>query len=109
MQGLRLKTTLIERKAIQLLVRAIAKRSAYLASVPIAAILIKTNVLNKRYHGEVDIGYDGSVIEYYPGFKAMLRDALALGPLGPEGERKTHLKLAKDGSGVGAALCALVA
>ena len=39
----------------------------------------------------------------------MIRHALALSPLGPEGERKVHLRLAKDGSGVGAALCALVA
>ena len=94
---------------IQKLVRAISRRSAYLAAVPLAAILIKTNALNKRYHGEVEIGCDGSVVEYYPGFRSMLRHALALSPLGAEGERKVHLKIAKDGSGVGAALCALVA
>lgn len=77
--------------------------------MPIAAILIKTGALHKRFHGEVEIGCDGSVVEYYPGFRSMLRDALALSPLGPEGERKVHIKIAKDGSGVGAALCALVA
>lgn len=109
LQSLRLPTTLAERKAIQNLVRAITRRSAYLASVPIAAILIKTNALEQRYHGEVEIGCDGSVIEYYPGFRSMLRHALALSPLGHEGERKIHLRIAKDGSGVGAALCALVA
>lgn len=109
LQSLRLPTTLVERKAIQNLVRAITRRSAYLASVPIAAILIKTNALEQRYHGEVEIGCDGSVIEYYPGFRSMLRHALALSPLGHEGERKIHLRIAKDGSGVGAALCALVA
>lgn len=109
LQSLRLPTTYPERIAIQKLVRAITRRSAYLASVPIAAILIKTNALDKRYHGEVEIGCDGSVIELYPGFRSMLRHALALSPLGPDGERKIHIRIAKDGSGVGAALCALVA
>lgn len=109
LQSLRLPTTPSERNEIQKLVRAISRRSAYLAAVPIAAIIIKTGVLNKRYHGEVEVGCDGSVVEFYPGFRSMLRHALALSPLGPEGERKIHLKLAKDGSGVGAALCALVA
>ena len=109
LQSLRLPTTPSEREAIQKLVRAISRRSAYLASVPIAAILIKTNALNKRYHGEVEVGCDGSVIEYYPGFRSMLRHALSLSPIGADGERKIHIRIAKDGSGVGAALCALVA
>lgn len=109
LQSLRLPTSPSERIEIQKLVRAISRRSAYLAAVPIAAIIIKTGVLNKRYHGEVEVGCDGSVIEYYPGFRSMLRHALAISPLGAEGERKVHLKLAKDGSGTGAALCALVA
>lgn len=109
LQSLRLPTTPSEREAIQKLVRAISRRSAYLSAVPIAAILIKTNALNKRYHGEVEVGCDGSVIEYYPGFRSMLRHALSLSPIGTEGERKIHIKIAKDGSGVGAALCALVA
>lgn len=109
LQSLRLPTSPSERKEIQKLVRAISRRSAYLAAVPIAAIITKTGALNKRYHGEVEVGCDGSVVEYYPGFRSMIRHALALSPLGPEGERKVHLRLAKDGSGVGAALCALVA
>lgn len=109
LQSLRLPTTLGERKAIQKLVRVISRRSAYLASVPIAAILIKTNALNKKYHGEVIVGYDGSVIELYPGFKSMMRQALALGPIGSEGERKTHFVHSKDSGSAGGALCALVA
>ncbi|EDO19135.1 hypothetical protein Kpol_2000p103 [Vanderwaltozyma polyspora DSM 70294] len=109
LQSLRLPTTFAERHSIQKLVRGISHRSAYLAAIPIAAILKKTNALNKRYHGEVEIGCDGSVVEYYPGFRSMMRHALALSPIGAEGERKVHLRIAKDGSGVGAALCALVA
>ncbi|AET37296.1 uncharacterized protein Ecym_1038 [Eremothecium cymbalariae DBVPG len=109
LQALRLPTTLEEREQIQKLVRAISRRSAYLAAVPLAAVLIKTDALNKRYHGEVEIGCDGSVFEFYPGFRSMMRQGLALSPIGAEGERKVHLHVAKDGSGVGAALCALVA
>lgn len=109
LQSLRLPTTLAERRAIQSLVRVISRRSAYLASVPIAAILIKTGALNRRYHGEVTIGYDGSIIELYPGYKSMMRQALAMGPLGDEGERKTHFVHSKDSGSAGGALCALVA
>ncbi|KAH3899561.1 probable Glucokinase-1 [Saccharomycodes ludwigii] len=109
LQSLRLPTNLQERVCIQKIVRAISRRSAYLAAVPLAAILIKTKCLNRRYHGEVEIGCDGSVVEFYPGYRSMLRHALSLSPIGPDGERKVHIFIAKDGSGVGAALCALVA
>ncbi|KAL6947393.1 hypothetical protein ACO0QE_002276 [Hanseniaspora vineae] len=109
LQSLRLPTTLHDRKMIQKLVRAISKRSAYLSIVPMAAIIIKTGALKKKYHGEVEVVCDGSVVEFYPGYKSMQRDALAMSPLGPSGERKVHLKIAKDGSGLGAGLCALVA
>lgn len=104
-QKLRTPTLEHERLAIQQIVRAISRRSAYLASVPLAAILMRTKAL-EGYHKEVEIGVDGSVVEYYPGFRSMIRHALALGPLGPDGERKIHILIAKDGSGVGAALCA---
>lgn len=105
LQSLRLPTILEERVAIQAIVRAISRRAAYLAAVPLAAILIRTKAL-EGYHKEVEIGVDGSVVEYYPGFRSMIRHALALSPLGSDGERKVHLQIAKDGSGVGAALCA---
>lgn len=105
LQALRLPTTEDERDAIQRIVRAISRRSAYLAAVPLAAILIRTKAL-EGYHKEVEIGVDGSVVEYYPGFRSMIRHALALSPLGTDGERKVHICIAKDGSGVGAALCA---
>lgn len=105
LQALRLPTITEERIAIQKIVRAISRRAAYLSAVPLAGILIKTEAL-EGYHKEVEIGLDGSVIEFYPGFRSMIRHALALSPLGPDGERKVHIQIAKDGSGVGAALCA---
>lgn len=58
----------------------------------------------------VDIGVDGSLVEFYPGFEGYMRDALrVIDGIGPIGERKIRIGIAKDGSGVGAALIALVA
>jgi hexokinase len=55
----------------------------------------------------IDIGVDGSLIELYPGFEAHIRSALRdIQEIGPEGEKKVKMGLARDGSGVGAALMA---
>ncbi|KAF2450417.1 hypothetical protein P171DRAFT_402794 [Karstenula rhodostoma CBS 690.94] len=55
----------------------------------------------------IDIGVDGSLIELYPGFEAHIRSALRdIQEIGREGEGKVRMGLAKDGSGVGAALMA---
>ncbi|KAG7811634.1 hypothetical protein KL921_001900 [Ogataea angusta] len=105
-QALRLPTTTEERLAIQKLTRAVAKRSAYLAAIPIAAILHMTESF-KGHNVEVDVGADGSVVEFYPGFRTMMRDAIAQTQIGAKGERRLHINIAKDGSSVGAALCAL--
>ncbi|CCE63466.1 hypothetical protein TPHA_0E03770 [Tetrapisispora phaffii CBS 4417] len=109
LQSLRILTTPTERAHIQTLTRIISRRAAYLAAVPIAAIIIKTGALEKKYNGEVDVSCEGSIIKYYPGFKTMMRQALALTPLGTDGERRIHLKILEDSPSVGAALCALMA
>lgn len=58
----------------------------------------------------IDVGVDGSLVEYYPGFEDYIREAFREIPeIGPQGERKIRIGIAKDGSGVGAALIALVA
>ena len=58
----------------------------------------------------IDIGVDGSLVEFYPNFEEYIREALREIPeIGGEGERKVRIGIAKDGSGVGAALIALVA
>ena len=58
----------------------------------------------------VDIGVDGSLVEFYPGFEDYMREALrAIEGIGASGERRIRIGIAKDGSGVGAALIALVA
>ncbi|PWY81641.1 actin-like ATPase domain-containing protein [Aspergillus sclerotioniger CBS 115572] len=58
----------------------------------------------------IDIGADGSLIEYYPSFETDMRGALRDVPeVGPAGEQRVQISMAKDGSGVGAALMAQAA
>ncbi|KAL8818634.1 MAG: hypothetical protein Q9223_002771 [Gallowayella weberi] len=58
----------------------------------------------------IDVGVDGSVIEFYPRFDVYMREALrAIDGIGTEGEERIRMGLAKDGSSVGAAIIALIA
>jgi len=58
----------------------------------------------------VDIGVDGSLFEFYPGFEEGIRSTLIdVDGIGHEGARKIRFGLARDGSGVGAALVARMA
>lgn len=97
-----------ECEAVKIISRAIATRAARLSAVPLAAILISTGSL--KGDEVVDIGVDGSLVEFYPNFQGIIREALREVPeVGPEGEKKVQIGISKDGSGVGAALIALVA
>jgi hexokinase len=100
-------TTPEERLEIQRLAKAIGRRSARLSSIPLAGLIIHTKAMEK-FEGDVDIGADGSVVQFYPNFEKMVREALNA-TLGPDSSNRVCLGIAKDGSGVGAALCALVA
>ncbi|KAJ5787778.1 Hexokinase N-terminal [Penicillium paradoxum] len=100
--------SLEECQAVKILVHAIGKRAARLSAVPLAAILVHTNKLETD--DIVDIGVDGSLVEFYPNFEGHLRDALREVPqVGVAGDKKVRIGISKDGSGVGAALIALVA
>lgn len=55
----------------------------------------------------IDIAVDGSLFELYPDFAAAMRAALSeVSGIGNEGAQRIRMELAKDGSGVGAALLA---
>ncbi|KAK6350342.1 glucokinase [Orbilia brochopaga] len=110
--------------AIKTLVYGIGKRSARLSAIPIAATALATGAYENYKKAKadavpgqevekIDIGVDGSVVEYYPGFERYLREALRdIQPLVPGAaglEDAIRIGIAKDGSGVGAALIALVA
>ncbi|KFY33978.1 hypothetical protein V494_07159 [Pseudogymnoascus sp. VKM F-4513 (FW-928)] len=60
--------------------------------------------------GIIDIGVDGSIIEFCPGFVSSIRSALRdVDEIGVEGEKRIRIGIAKDGSGIGAALIARMA
>lgn len=114
-------------KIVQWACEMVATRAAALAACAVAAVVLHTGN-DKVGEGEkdqgVDVGLDGryvqmnnrymigvdksSVAEFLPGFEGRVRDALRI-LLGEAGEKRVRMGLAKDGSGVGAALTALQA
>ena len=111
-------------EAVRLIASAIGKRAARLSAVAIAAVVISTKKLENptdiatdnntalevNEEDIVDIGVDGSLVEFYPNFEDYIREALREIPqIGARGEKRIRIGIAKDGSGVGAALIALVA
>ena len=97
--------------AFKIIAAAIGRRAARLSAVAVAAILIQTGSLGDSAGGEpVDIGVDGSLVEHYPYFRDMIYEGLrAVDGIGKDGADRIRIGIAKDGSGVGAALIALVA
>ncbi|KAF2083607.1 putative glucokinase [Saccharata proteae CBS 121410] len=124
-------------EAVKVIAAAIGRRAARLSAVAIAAVVLSTGKMASQpattehksginpARGEgaadqglgdvseddvIDIGVDGSLVEFYPGFEDYLREALREIPeVGVNGEKRIRIGIAKDGSGVGAALIALVA
>ncbi|KAK5111806.1 hypothetical protein LTR62_004726 [Meristemomyces frigidus] len=111
-------------EAVRLIASAVGKRAARLSAVAIAAVILSTGklqhptdiattnnaTLEVNEDEVVDVGVDGSLVEFYPNFEEFIREALReVEGIGKEGERRVRIGIAKDGSGVGAALIALVA
>lgn len=110
---------------------AIGRRAARLSTVAIGAVVLSSGKLSSpslpaghkdssgapsavpvegQESETIDVGVDGSLVEFYPGFEEYMREALREIPeIGVEGEKRIRIGIAKDGSGVGAALIALVA
>ncbi|CAO2651278.1 Nn.00g095750.m01.CDS01 [Neocucurbitaria sp. VM-36] len=119
--------------AVREIAGAIGRRAARLAAVAIAGVVINTGRLSSSSSGTattesksgvdpprgdvevseddiIDVGVDGSLVEFYPNFEEYIREALREVPeIGKQGEKRIRIGIAKDGSGVGAALIALVA
>lgn len=92
-----------ERRILSGVCRAVARRSARVAAALIVASLDKAE---RRSATRVTVAVDGSLFEKYPGYKRMLQASIR-DLAGVEGKR-IHLKLTKDGSGIGAAAIAAV-
>ncbi|KIJ70418.1 hypothetical protein HYDPIDRAFT_105131 [Hydnomerulius pinastri MD-312] len=98
----------------------VVARAARLSACAVAAVLVQTGRAHLAESGAVGsgalrddgkrigVGVDGSLVEFYPQFEPKLRTALRI-LVGPEVENRVDIGMAKDGSGAGAALCALVA
>jgi len=94
----------------------LARRAAHLSGVAISAVLIQQGYASlvgenkpiRNQNGKLDIGVDGSLVEHYPDFLKTMRESLRK-LVGEDVESRVEIGLAKDGSGVGAALGALVA
>jgi len=98
--------------AIKSIAHAVVRRSARLSAVALGAVLVQTGCLTEIVSCEerICIGVDGSLIEHYPGFVVEIRKALrSIEHVGESGESRIDITIAKDGSGVGAALAAHIA
>jgi len=95
-----IKSTLDERRFLKSVIHAVAARGAILAAIQIAACLKQMN----KEDDEVVIAVDGSLFEKYYGFKDKIQETLQL----LLKHNKVKLILAKDGSGVGAALASFM-
>jgi len=109
------QVTFADAEIIKFVCMLVARRAAALSACGVAAVLIQARYAQlggasgeKPLDNTIDIGVDGSLVEFYPGFETMLREAL-VEIVGKKVEQAVRIGLAKDGSGVGAALCALVA
>ncbi|KAG0056065.1 glucokinase [Gryganskiella cystojenkinii] len=97
-------TELIDRQITKLVVELVGRRAARLSAAAIAGVLEHTG----QWKQKAAIGIDGSLFEYYPSFDTDIMDGLV--EVFGEGVRSNvSIGLAQDGSGVGAALCALLA
>jgi hexokinase len=91
-------------QAIRRVVRSVAGRSARLVGATYAGIL---RYLDAELEREHVIAIDGSLYEHLPGYDAGIHAALEA-VLGP-GASAVTTRLIKDGSGIGAAIAAIVA
>ncbi|KAH7358342.1 glucokinase [Plectosphaerella cucumerina] len=102
--------SLEDAQAFKAVAHAVGRRAARLSAVAIAGIVLQSGQLSDPSVDYIDIGVDGSLVEHYPFFRDMIYEALrAIDGIGSEGAEKIRIGIAKDGSGVGAALIALVA
>ncbi|KAL7795874.1 hypothetical protein V8C37DRAFT_373718 [Trichoderma ceciliae] len=102
--------SLEDAQAFKAVSAAVVRRAARLSAVAIGAIVLQSGKLNDPTEEIIDIGVDGSLVEHYPFFRDMIYEALrAIDGIGPSGTDKIRIGIAKDGSGVGAALIALIA
>lgn len=97
-------TNLGDRQIVQVICASIGRRAARLSACGTAAVLAHTGELD----GEAFVAIDGSVYEFYPHFEKHMTEALHE-LYGETVANNIHFSLARDGSGFGAAMIAMMA
>ncbi|CAO3697293.1 unnamed protein product [Rhizopus stolonifer] len=97
-------TTLADRQIVKKVCNAVGTRAARIACCHIAGVIKKTGKIGQ----ESVIAIDGSLFEFYPNFHKNMGEALAE-VLGEQARSKVRFELARDGSGLGAAIIAMMA
>ncbi|KAG1396873.1 hypothetical protein G6F58_011632 [Rhizopus delemar] len=99
------KTSLVDRQMVQLISTFVGRRAARLSACGIAAVLTFTDHLGKD---DTMIAIDGSVYEFFPQFESHMMELLVI-LFGVDVTKKIQFALARDGSGFGAAMIAMMA
>lgn len=97
-------TTLVDRQIVKQVCHAVGLRAARIAACHIAGVLTHTGKVGE----EAIIAIDGSLFEFYPDFSKNMGHALSE-ILGEQARSKVTFDLARDGSGLGAAIIAMIA
>ncbi|KAJ1643995.1 hypothetical protein J3B02_001375 [Coemansia erecta] len=98
-------STMADRRIFKIISVLVGERAARLSSVGVVATLTKRPELLDM---PINIGIDGSMYEHFPDFERILAEAVSR--FIPEPQfRNIRFSLAKDGSGVGAAIIAMLA
>ncbi|KAJ2824283.1 hypothetical protein IWW50_003409, partial [Coemansia erecta] len=98
-------STLVDRQIFKVVSVLVGERSARLSAVGIVATLTKRPELLSR---PINVGIDGSMFEHYPDFERIMSETVSHF-IPPEQFKNVKFSLAKDGSGVGAAIAAMLA
>jgi hexokinase len=96
-------TSLTDRQIVKKVCVAVGRRAARLASCGLVGTMKKTGKVGQ----ECIIAIDGSLFEFYPNFEKNMGQAMAE-VIGEQARSKVKFDLARDGSGLGAAIIAMV-
>ncbi|KAI7847202.1 hexokinase-domain-containing protein [Circinella umbellata] len=97
-------TTLADRQMVKKMGEFVGRRAARLAACGMGGVMMQDDKVGQ----ECIIAIDGSLFEFYPNFEGLLREALSE-LFGEEAANKVRFALARDGSGLGAAIIAMMA
>ncbi|OBZ84568.1 Glucokinase [Choanephora cucurbitarum] len=97
-------TTLGDRQIVQAICNAVGRRAARLAACGVAGVLAHNSGLD----ADSVVAIDGSVYEFFPHFEKHMMDSLHE-LFGQQATERVKFNLARDGSGFGAAMIAMMA